>query len=211
MTIFLLLATWFIVIVLTTNGFLKLILINTLIRFAGVVSMKYLSSNLDLGIAWDEFLRDFDSIDDFNSSRHNSIVFHIAHRNKIVDFGNAKPVKWVGHESLETCILYTCNLLRAVEVIFGRITSLLTFASIVHQILCHLTKRSSFFTEVYNDAASSSLCSLDTLLNSMSQVRSASADITSKHIRTITLVVHTAGQLDIFIWDCLRISPNING
>mmetsp|Transcript_13524 Transcript_13524/g.20597 ORF Transcript_13524/g.20597 Transcript_13524/m.20597 type:complete len:246 (+) Transcript_13524:149-886(+) len=209
--IFLLFVTRFIVIVFTTNCFLKLILINTLIRFASVVSMKYLCSNLDLSIAWNEFLRDFDSIDDFNSSRNNSIVFHIAHRNKIMDFGNAKPVKRIRHECLETRILYTCNLLRAIEVIFGRIASLLTFAGIVHQILCHLTKRSSLFTEVYNDPASSSLCSLDTLLNSMSQVRSASADITSKHIRAVALIVNTAGQLDIFIWDGIRIPPNVYG
>mmetsp|Transcript_49186 Transcript_49186/g.148038 ORF Transcript_49186/g.148038 Transcript_49186/m.148038 type:complete len:305 (+) Transcript_49186:829-1743(+) len=45
----------------------------------------------------------------------------------------------------------------------------------------------------------------------MRQIRAACANVRSKYIRPIALVVNTAGQLDVFIGDSVRITPDVNG
>jgi hypothetical protein len=73
---------------------------------------------------------------------------------------------------------FTCNLLGARKVAFSRVAAFLSLSCVVHQILCYFSKRSSFFSKIDDNPTSSPLCRFDTFLDSMSQVRATSANVT---------------------------------
>ena len=74
---------------------------------------------------------------------------------------------------------FTCNLLGARKVAFSRVAAFLSLSCVINQILCYFSKRSSFFSKIDDNPTSSPLCRFDAFLDSMSQVRATSANITA--------------------------------
>ena len=109
---------------------------------------------------------------------------HITHRNHVVDLLDAKPVQHVRHESLEAHVLHTSYELGRAEVLVCGVATAL--AKVVYQIFRHLAQRTTFLAEVHNDANTTALCRTDALLYREYEIRFASADVRTKHIRTVT-------------------------
>ena len=172
--------------------------------------MEDLRGDLDHRVLRYHLRRDLDAVHNLDSCRNDRIVLHVGHADEVVDLRDSEEVQGVGHESLETSILHSSNLLRTAEVSIGRISSFLTFARVVDQVFGHLAEGSTFLSVVDDDAASTPLRRFDTLLNRMRQVRPAGTDIASKDVTAIAFVVHSAGQLDILVGDGIRIAPDVD-
>src|SRR5210317_1219953 len=80
--------------ILTTNSLFQLIFIYVLVSFTSVVPMKYFCSDFDLRVIRHKFFRNLNSVHNFNSCAYNSIVFHITHRNKVVNLRHCSEKKY---------------------------------------------------------------------------------------------------------------------
>jgi hypothetical protein len=109
---------------------------------------------------------------------------HIAHGNHVVDLLDAKPVQHVWHESLKAHVFHASNKLGGAEVLVCGVATALS--KIVDKIFGHLPERTAFLAEVHDNANTAALRCTDALLDREHEVRFASADIRTKHIRTIT-------------------------
>lgn len=76
--------------------------------------------------------------------------------------------------------------------------------------LCNFTQCASFLAEIDNHSAAAVLRLLHGLLNSEQEIRTAGADIGSKDIRAVTLVVDTESQLAVRIRHLLRIAKSVD-
>lgn len=76
--------------------------------------------------------------------------------------------------------------------------------------LCNFAQCASFLAEIDNHSATAILCLLHGLLNSEQEIRTAGADIGSKDIRAVTLVVYTEGQLAVRIRHLLRVAKGVD-
>jgi hypothetical protein len=124
-----------------------------------------------------------------------SIFNHsLAHTKHPVNLLDSQPVQNVRHESLESHVFDTSNVLGPLEVVGRAISS--SFTGVVDQILGDLSQSSSFLSEVDDNTAATVLCFFDSFLDTEDQVRAAGADIRSEYIATVALV---AGKLT---WTC---------
>ena len=114
-------------------------------------------------------------------------------------------------QSLEARVLNSGNLLRTIEIILRRITALLALSGVVDQVLGHLTEAAALLAVVDDQAGAATLSRLDGLLNRMREVGTARADVRSEDIRAIAFVVNAARQLNIFVWNGIRVAPDIDG
>ena len=117
----------------------------------------------------------------------DSIVLHVGHAKHAINLGDTQPVQDIRHQSLEAHILDTGDILRTLEVLARTVFA--TLSGIVHKILCHFAKGTTFLAEVNDYTAAAALCFFDRLLDAKSKVRAARADVGAKHVTAVALVV----------------------
>jgi hypothetical protein len=115
---------------------------------------------------------------------------------------------YVWHDSLKTHILDTSNILGTLEVLACSIFP--TFSGIVHEVLCHLTKSSAFFTEINNDTTTTLLSLFDCLFYAKDEVGAASANVGTEDIAAVTFVVNAQSESDIGIGHFGRVAEYVN-
>ena len=113
----------------------------------------------------------------------------------------------IRHQSLEAHVLDASNILCAFEVFASAILS--SLSRVIHEVFCHLTEGATFFSEVDDDTAAAFLGLLDSLFDTKNQVWSASADVRTEDIASITLVVNSERQSYVRISHLCRITENV--
>ena len=99
----------------------------------------------------------------------------------------------IGHQSLETHVLDTRDVLSALEVLAG--TILASLPGIVDKIFGDLAKSTTFLAEVDDDTATTLLGLLDCFFNTESEVRTACADVRSEYVTSVAFVVDAESEL----------------
>mmetsp|Transcript_3601 Transcript_3601/g.10927 ORF Transcript_3601/g.10927 Transcript_3601/m.10927 type:complete len:215 (-) Transcript_3601:2485-3129(-) len=169
------------------------------VRLASVVPQKHLCRDFDLGVLGHHLWRDLDALVDADARLDDGVVLHVRHGDEAVDALDAQPVQHVGHQSLEPRVCDASDGLRAIEVLRGAITALLSFAHVVDQVFRHLAQSPALLAEVDDDSISAALRALDALFDGVRQVRAARANVAPEDVAAVALVVHAASQLHRFI------------
>ena len=199
------------ILVIASLALLELLFIDALIGFAGIVAMEDLGRDLNLRIFGHKLLRNFNSVHDLDAGINDCIVLHVRHGNEVMDLGHTQEVERIGHQSLEARVLNSGNLLRTIEIILRRITALLALPGIVDQVLGHLTEAAALLAVVDDQTGAATLSRLDGLFNRMREVGTARADVRPEDIRAVAFVVNAARQLNILVWNGVRVTPDVDG
>lgn len=77
--------------------------------------------------------------------------------------------------------------------------------------LGHLSQSPTLLPEVHNHSDSTPLSASSGLLDPVDEVRSAGADVGSKHVGTVALVVHSDGRLLSRVREEGRVSKDVDG
>mmetsp|Transcript_27087 Transcript_27087/g.59906 ORF Transcript_27087/g.59906 Transcript_27087/m.59906 type:complete len:378 (+) Transcript_27087:182-1315(+) len=181
------------------------------VHVPAVVAHKHLGGDLHLRVLGDQLGGDGHTVDDLDAGVHDGVVFHITHRDKIVDLGDAQPVQRVRHHGLETRVCDAGHVAGAVEVLGGGVPALSPLAHVVHEVLGDLAEGPALFAEVHAHTAAAPLCGADALLDGVRQVGSAGADVGPEHVGAVALVVHAHGKLHLLVRDCVRVAPDVDG
>ena len=115
----------------------------------------------------------------------------------------------IGHESLETHVLDTSNVLGTLEVLARPVFA--SFPGIVHEVLGHFTQRTTFLAEVDDNATAASLRFLDRFLDTKSEVGSACADVGPEHVTSVALVVDAESELGVWIRHLCWVAEDVDG
>jgi hypothetical protein len=98
---------------------------------------------------------------------------------------------------LKPHILDTGNVLCPLEILARPIFSPLS--RVIHKVLGHFTKCSSFFTEVDDNTAAAFLSFLDSFFHAEDEIWAAGANVGSKYVAAVTFVVYTEGETNVGI------------
>ena len=126
---------------------------------------------------------------------NDGVELHVAHRDQAINLGDAQPMQNIGHELLKAHVLDARHALGAVEVSRGAIAAFLALACVVNQELGDFAQCPAFFAVVHNGAGAAFLSSPNRFFDSVHQVGTASADVRTKDVRAIALVVYANGEL----------------
>mmetsp|Transcript_44547 Transcript_44547/g.172724 ORF Transcript_44547/g.172724 Transcript_44547/m.172724 type:complete len:230 (+) Transcript_44547:3230-3919(+) len=130
----------------------------------------------------------------------------LAHRQQFIDLFDSEPVEHVRHEFLSSRIDQTGNLLRHLEVHVWTVTTFLIPTKVVNPELCNLSEGSSFLPEVRDDTTAPFLGSFNCSLDGVDKVWTTGADIRSKHVRPVALVVRPSCYFALRIHNRLEVS-----
>lgn len=175
---------------------------------AGKVSRMDLCVNLDSRVRRNKLIRNRHALVDGDALLDNGVVLHVAHTQHAVNLGDAQKVQNIGHEELEPHVLDTCNVLGSLEVLGSRVAAAL--ARVVDEVLGDLAKGTTLFAEVNDNTGSTGLGLLDGLANAKNEVGSASANVRTKDVRSVALVVHTQSQPRVLVTDLGRVAENVS-
>lgn len=157
--------------------------------------------NLDATVLGYHVVWDRHALVDGYTLIYNRIVFHTAivstcrnsvlqGRNKLghaqhaINLGDAQPVQYIRHQSLEPHILGACNHLGALKVFAGSVGA--TLSSIVDQVLCHFAQCSAFFAKVDDHAATAFLCFFYRFFDAKYEIGSTCAYVGAKDLNRIS-------------------------
>src|SRR5215472_7633504 len=170
----------------------------------------FLGLDLDRRVERYEAFRDRDLLPDLDALRGEGIALEVRHRYPAVDAADAEPMKNVRHQFLEPHVLYPGDAFGAAEIGIWAIAAQLALAGVVDEEFGDLAKGSPFLAVVDDNPDPAPLRGLDAHLDAVHEIRPASADIRSEHIRAVAFVVHAAGDHDAGIGDFFDRSEEIH-
>src|SRR5580692_9571382 len=115
----------------------------------------------------------------------------------------------IGHELLETRVLYARDALGAREIGGRLVTAGLALAGVVDQKLGHFTECPPFLAVIDNESGATTLGPADAFLDAMREIRTAGADVRTEDVRSVALVVNPTGQRARRVMNRRRVAKNI--
>src|ERR1700733_12736124 len=115
----------------------------------------------------------------------------------------------IGHELLETSVLYARDALGAREIGGGLVAARLALAGVVDEKLGHFSERPPFLAVIDNESGATALRPADALLDAMREIRTTGANVRTKDIRPVALVVNPTGQRARRVMNRCRVAKNI--
>ena len=115
----------------------------------------------------------------------------------------------IGHELLETRVLYARDALGAREIGRRLVAARLALAGVVDQKLGHFAECPPFLAVVDDESGAATLRAADALLDAMREIRSTGADVRAEDVRAVAFVVNPTGQRARRIVHRRRVTKNI--
>ena len=153
----------------------------------------FFASISDHGVLWYEVRWKRDPLANLNSSSDKCVVFEIRHRHEAVDSRDTEPMKGIGHQLLEACVLDTCHALGARKVRCRLISTRLALARVVYQEFRNLTERPPLLAVVDDQSGAARLSRPNALLDAVGKIRAARGRCPfreQRHPSHCTLPVH---------------------
>src|SRR5215471_12317375 len=126
-------------------------------RFWRVITGGPLGVDLHMSVGWHQFPGNWNPLYDLDALRHQRVIFHVAHGHEAIKPPHAEPMDRIGHQLLESGILYPGNTFGALKIGRGLITAFLTLARVIDQKLGDLAERAPFLAIVDDDAEAAGL------------------------------------------------------
>src|ERR1700736_1722960 len=163
-----------------------------LLRLGRVVTRGLLCRDFHMRVGRHKIVGKGHALDDFDALAGQRIVLHIAHRNEAVDSFQADPVHPIRHQVLESGVLPAGDTFSSLEILGRGIAAFLTLACVIDKKFRDFAERAAFLAIVDDDAESASLPGARAFLYAVEQVRTAGADVGTKYVRAVALVMHAA-------------------